>query len=233
MFPVEAEVTDVKPSPHSESSHLSIPVAAEVSEFIDQPGDQLILPVTVQPHDFDLSMFGITGDTLDLSMFGLDNVEVDVNADATPFLTTAGDAIGSVPSEIEVTINGKIGDWPSIPTVPGAAGGGIIDAARGGIIPGLASGGSLGMGGQLFIAREAGPELVAGIGGGRTAVMNNDQIVKSVSDGVYKAVREAMAGGSFDVNVVSRLICDNREIAKAAEKGRASMGRQIGSRAFA
>ena len=49
----------------------------------------------------------------------------------------------------------------------------------------------------------------------------------------FEAVREAMAGGSFDVNVVSRLICDNREIAKAAEKGRASMGRQIGSRAFA
>ena len=126
-------------------------------------------------------------------------------------------------------IRGGRGPW----TADEFAGGGIIHAARGGIIPRLASGGSLGMGGQLFIAREAGPELVAGIGGGRTAVMNNDQIVKSVSDGVYKAVREAMAGGSFDVNVVSRLICDNREIAKAAEKGRASMGRQIGSRAFA
>lgn len=40
--------------------------------------------------------------------------------------------------------------------------------------------------GELFIAREAGPELVGSIGG-RTAVANNDQIVEAVSDGVYAA----------------------------------------------
>lgn len=40
--------------------------------------------------------------------------------------------------------------------------------------------------GQMFIAREAGAELVGNIGG-RTAVMNNDQIVESVSDGVARA----------------------------------------------
>ncbi len=48
--------------------------------------------------------------------------------------------------------------------------------------------------GQMFIAREAGPELVGTIGS-RNAVVNNDQIVESVSAGVYKAVREAMNGG--------------------------------------
>jgi len=154
-------------------------------------------------------------------------------ANTEPLTSGVNNAVDSLPTEHTITVNFKMGSMPSFPKPGLAAGGGIIHAARGGIIPRLASGGSLGMGGQLFIAREAGPELVAGIGGGRTAVMNNDQIVKSVSDGVYKAVREAMAGGSFDVNVVSRLICDNREIAKAAEKGRASMGRQIGSRAFA
>ena len=42
-------------------------------------------------------------------------------------------------------------------------------------------------GSQLFWAREAGPELVGTIGG-HTAVMNNDQIVASVSDGVAKAI---------------------------------------------
>lgn len=47
--------------------------------------------------------------------------------------------------------------------------------------------------GQMFIAREAGPELVGTIGS-RSAVVNNDQIVKSVSAGVYRAVRDAMAG---------------------------------------
>jgi len=60
-------------------------------------------------------------------------------------------------------------------------------------VPGLATGGFPSMG-QMFIAREAGPELVGTIGS-RNAVVNNDQIVESVSAGVYKAVREAMNGG--------------------------------------
>lgn len=42
-------------------------------------------------------------------------------------------------------------------------------------------------GGQLFVAREAGPELVGTLGG-HTAVMNNNQIVASVSSGVAKAI---------------------------------------------
>jgi hypothetical protein len=40
--------------------------------------------------------------------------------------------------------------------------------------------------GQLFMAREAGPEMVGSIGG-RTAVANNDQIVQAVSVGVEAA----------------------------------------------
>jgi hypothetical protein len=46
--------------------------------------------------------------------------------------------------------------------------------------------------GQMFIAREAGAELVGNIGGS-TAVANNDQIVTAVSDGVYRAVSQAMS----------------------------------------
>jgi hypothetical protein len=46
--------------------------------------------------------------------------------------------------------------------------------------------------GQMFIAREAGAELVGNIGG-NTAVANNDQIVTAVSDGVYRAVSMAMS----------------------------------------
>ena len=48
------------------------------------------------------------------------------------------------------------------------------------------------MDGEVFVAREAGPELVGTIGG-RTAVANNDQIVESVSQGVYRAFTQAMA----------------------------------------
>lgn len=43
--------------------------------------------------------------------------------------------------------------------------------------------------GQMFIAREAGPELVGSIGG-RTAVANNDQIVEGIAAGVASANAE-------------------------------------------
>ena len=56
-------------------------------------------------------------------------------------------------------------------------------------IPRLANGGFVDEG-QLFIAREAGAEMVGRIGG-KTAVANNDQIVESVSQGVYEAVQRA------------------------------------------
>ena len=69
------------------------------------------------------------------------------------------------------------------------------------------AGGGVPATGQMFIAREAGPELVGTIGGG-TAVMNNNQIVASVSAGVYQAVTAAMSqfstqgnGGAPIVNV--------------------------------
>ena len=63
-------------------------------------------------------------------------------------------------------------------------------------IPRLADGGFPATG-QMFIAREAGPEMVGSIGN-RTAVANNDQIVESVSRGVYQAVVAAMgqSGGN-------------------------------------
>lgn len=65
-------------------------------------------------------------------------------------------------------------------------------------VPGLATGGFPATG-QMFIAREAGPELVGTIGG-RNAVVNNDQIVESVSAGVYRAVSSALGkNGSSSV----------------------------------
>ena len=51
--------------------------------------------------------------------------------------------------------------------------------------------------GQMFVAREAGPELVGTIGN-RSAVANNDQIVESVSRGVYQAVVAAMGSSNGD-----------------------------------
>lgn len=73
-----------------------------------------------------------------------------------------------------------------------ASGIGVItmsDLVRG--VPKLADGGILNSG-QIFMARERGPELV-GSYGSRTAVMNNDQIVQAVSVGVGNAVDAAVA----------------------------------------
>lgn len=65
--------------------------------------------------------------------------------------------------------------------------------------------------GELFLAREAGPEMVGTIGG-RTAVANNDDIVESIKAGVYEAVMAGMGngGGNSDVNL--KVYLDSREI---------------------
>lgn len=67
-------------------------------------------------------------------------------------------------------------------------------------ITAAANGGSFNQG-QMFIAREAGPEMVGTIGG-NTSVMNNSQIVSSVSAGVYKAVVAAMSQSDRGTTVV-------------------------------
>lgn len=73
----------------------------------------------------------------------------------------------------------------------GFATGGVFTGSSWQAITQYASGG-LPSQGQMFIAREAGPELVGTLGG-KTAVMNNDQIVASVSNGVYQANAEQNA----------------------------------------
>lgn len=72
-------------------------------------------------------------------------------------------------------------------TLVGGATGGIYKNGTWKPIQNYANGGILGTHGQMFIAREAGPELVGTLGG-HTAVMNNDQIVASVSAGVARAI---------------------------------------------
>ena len=69
--------------------------------------------------------------------------------------------------------------------------GGIKVGDRWKPIPQYASGTLSAAQGELFVAREAGPELVGSIGG-HAAVMNNNQIVSSVAYGVRSAVSDAM-----------------------------------------
>ena len=63
--------------------------------------------------------------------------------------------------------------------------------------------------GQLFMAREAGPELV-GTMGGRTAVANNQEITEGIRQAVYDAMTASNASGNNDVSV--RVYLDSREI---------------------
>ena len=65
--------------------------------------------------------------------------------------------------------------------------------------------------GQMFIAREAGPELVGTLGG-HTAVMNNDQIVSSVSYGVYMANQEQIALLRQQNELLAQIAAKNPEV---------------------
>lgn len=95
------------------------------------------------------------------------------------------------------------------------------------------AGGGLPNMGQLFVAREAGPEFV-GTMGGHTAVMNNDQIVSSVSDGVYRAVMAAMSqNGGSNVNVTFEVQGDPNGIFKVVQKGASDYSSRTGRPAFA
>lgn len=85
--------------------------------------------------------------------------------------------------------------------------------------------------GQLFIAREAGPELVGTIGG-HTAVMNNNQIVASVSDGVYRAVRSAIGTKGNNVNVTFKVEGDPNGIFRVTQQKANEYFRATGNPAF-
>lgn len=92
---------------------------------------------------------------------------------------------------------------------------GVSKRASGGIIPS----------GQMFIAREAGPELV-GTMGGHTAVANNQQIVTGIYEGVKAAMQDAgssNSGGTMSVNVY----LDGKQITAAVEKRQRERGATI------
>lgn len=88
--------------------------------------------------------------------------------------------------------------------------------------------------GQMFIARERGPELVGTIRG-RSAVANNDQIIAGISFGVYKAVLAAMQamGGnnSQNINLENYIVVDEKimqkQVTKADEKHLRKTGKPL------
>lgn len=89
----------------------------------------------------------------------------------------------------------------------GNAKGGVYANGKWNDITSYATGTQYAPTGQLFVAREAGAELVGNLGG-HTAVMNNDQIVASVSDGVYRAVKAANGNGQSKGTQVYNIYLD-------------------------
>lgn len=85
--------------------------------------------------------------------------------------------------------------------------------------------------GELFVAREAGPEMVGKIGN-RTTVANNDQIVEGISEGVYTAVLAAMRASESNGSQAVNVYLDGKLVTQSVEKrqherGASIMGRQV------
>lgn len=120
-------------------------------------------------------------------------------------ISFATNALKNLWSSVSTFFSGKTVNVKTKGSTTKKADGGVFSGGSWKPIKKYAVGGLPNMG-QMFVAREAGPELVGTLGG-HTAVMNNDQIVQSVSDGVYRAVLAAMRGqktssGSQPVQIV-------------------------------
>ena len=119
-----------------------------------------------------------------------DKVDISRITDFTNALSKMGKAIKDLPTSKTISLTINQGGTSSNKVVIGN-------------VPLFASGG-FPTDGEMFIAREAGPEMVGSIGN-RTAVANNDQIVSAVSQGVYKAVVQAMSQSSGDQVVEAKV----------------------------
>ena len=98
--------------------------------------------------------------------------------------------------------------WPKLSF---AANGGIFDA------------------GSLVWAGEAGPEIVANAGGGKTGVMNVQQMSEAVYEGVYAAVVSAMrtnGGNSGNAQAVN-VYLDGKQIYGSMEQHRKERGASL------
>lgn len=81
--------------------------------------------------------------------------------------------------------------------------------------------------GQMFIAREAGPEMVGQIGG-RTAVANNDQIAEGISEAVYNAFMRANGNDRPIVINPGPVYIDGKELMRVTYNDRRAVDREHG-----
>lgn len=136
------------------------------------------------------------------------------------FSTTMGTKVNSALGTLERTMNGSLGKINSVD-----ANSTTISFDRFFAVGKMASGGFVDEG-QLFIAREAGAEMVGSMNN-RTAVANNDQIVEGISAGVYNAVRAAMATDNSGKTAHVNVYLDSKQITSAVEKRQRERGATI------
>lgn len=145
----------------------------------------------------------------------------DILADINSVLQTIGDNIKSFLEDpikyignffisvlnkiiggFETTINGFIGGINKVIGTANEIGINItpITGVTISRIPKLANGGIIDEG-QLFIANEREAEYISSYNG-KTAVMNNEQIVRGIVDGVREAFRESDLGGNWTIQIL-------------------------------
>ena len=127
------------------------------------------------------------------------------------FMSTIMTALGSLSASVAATVA------PMLPLLPVVLP--ILAWIGYEIITALASKAEYAQGGlpvigQPFIAREEGPELVGRLNG-RTAVVNNNQIVEAVSIGVYDSFLSALYDSSS--KSIARVYIDGKQIAIAGQ----------------
>lgn len=109
----------------------------------------------------------------------------------------------------EVSALGKTFKYPKSFSVKFAADGGIFDQ------------------GSLVWAGEHGAEIVANAAGGKTGVMNVQQMQDAVYEGVYAAVSAAMRGNTEGGQQSVNVYLDGRQITSAVEKRQRERGASI------
>ena len=109
----------------------------------------------------------------------------------------------------EATAFGKSFKYPSGFDLKFAANGGIFDQ------------------GSLIWAGERGPEVMATAAGGKTGVMNVQQMQDAVYEGVYAAVSAAMRGHTEGGNQSVNVYLDGRQITASVEKRQRERGASI------
>ena len=132
-----------------------------------------------------------------------------------PVLDNIANAWSTIKNGFRNMMNGIIGFINNIiyglNKIPGVNIGGISYMASGGF-PDV---------GQLFIANEAGPELVGKIGS-QNAVVNNDQIIEGIKRGVIEAM--SISNGTQNIN----LFIDGKQITDVVVKGIRQQNRVLG-----